>query len=288
MIVVTGAAGFIGSNLIKKLNENNFKNIVAVDKFNNEVKNLNLKNVSLHSSVDRDVFHEWAKKNAEAIEFIFHLGARTDTTETDETLLYELNTKYSMNIWRLCVAEQIPLIYASSAATYGDGSFGFSNDQTLISKLKPLNAYAKSKHEFDLWALSQEKAPFYWKGLKFFNVYGSNEEHKGKMASMVYQMKQQISETGKVRLFKSYHSEYANGEQKRDFIHVDKVVSKLFDYMLNRNESGIFNVGTGTARSFNEMAYNIFDELKMPPSIEYIEMPEAIKDKYQYFTEAKL
>ncbi|MEQ9303456.1 MAG: NAD-dependent epimerase/dehydratase family protein, partial [Marinoscillum sp.] len=148
--------------------------------------------------------------------------------------------------------------------------------------------YAKSKHEFDLWALSQEKAPFYWKGLKFFNVYGSNEGHKGKMASMVYQMKQQISETGKVRLFKSYHSEYANGEQKRDFIHVDKVVAILFEYMLNRNESGIFNVGTGTARSFNEMAYNIFDELKMHPSIEYIEMPEAIKDKYQYFTEAKL
>ncbi|MEQ8474576.1 MAG: ADP-glyceromanno-heptose 6-epimerase [Marinoscillum sp.] len=287
MIVVTGAAGFIGSNLIKKLNEENFKNIVGVDKFEDEIKNENLRDCILHATVDREAFQDWAKLNAEAIEFIFHLGAITDTTETNTQLLKELNTEYSKKIWKLCVEEQIPLIYASSAATYGDGSHGFSTDLTTLKKLKPLNAYAHSKHDFDLWAIAQDKQPFFWRGLKFFNVYGPNEAHKGKMASMVFQMAQQIRETGKVKLFKSYRPDYTDGEQKRDFIHVQEVTNEIYSQMHKRKISGIFNLGTGKARSFNEMANYLFKELDIQPNIEYIEMPQEIRDKYQYFTEAK-
>ncbi len=287
MIVVTGAAGFIGSNLIKKLNAENFNNIVAVDKFDNPLKNQNIQDCTLQATIDREVFFQWAYKNAEAIEFVFHLGARTDTLETDESIFKELNINYSQSIWKLCAEEQIPLVYASSAATYGDGSLGFSVNLNTLDQLKPLNAYGWSKHEFDLWAISQDRQPFYWAGLKFFNVYGQNEGHKGRMASMVYQMEQQILNTGRVQLFKSYHFKYGHGEQKRDFIQVSEVCELMYEKMLRREDSGIFNVGTKKATSFNDMAYELFEKHNLKPQIEYIDMPDSIKDKYQYFTEAE-
>ncbi|MAE81967.1 MAG: ADP-glyceromanno-heptose 6-epimerase [Flammeovirgaceae bacterium] len=288
MIVITGAAGFIGCNLIRKLNELNYNHLIVVDKFDNELKNSNLEGTKLLASIDRDVFIPWARENTEAIEFIFHLGARTDTTEMDLELLRKLNTEYSKSIWKLCVDEQIPLIYASSAATYGSGELGFSDDESLIPQLKPLNPYAVSKQEFDLWALAEEKKPFFWAGLKFFNVYGPYEQHKGKMASMIHQCYLQIQETGKVKLFKSYRDSIAHGEQKRDFVHVSDVVNILIKLMHHRKQSGIYNLGTGKAKSFNEMVNQVFISLNLEAEIEYIDMPEEIRDKYQYFTQAEM
>lgn len=288
MIVITGAAGFIGCNLIRALNKLNFNHLIAVDKFDNEIKNSNLEGTKLLTTIDRDAFIPWAKENAEAIEFIFHLGARTDTTEMDLQLLRKLNTGYSKSIWKLCVEEQIPLIYASSAATYGNGELGFSDDEALIPQLKPLNPYAVSKQEFDLWALAEEKKPLFWVGLKFFNVYGPYEQHKGKMASMIHQCYLQIQETGKVKLFKSYQEGIAHGEQKRDFIHVDDVVDTLIKLMHHRKNSGIYNLGSGKAKSFNEMVRQVFVSLNLEPQIEYIEMPESLKERYQYVTEAQM
>ena len=206
----------------------------------------------------------------------------------DLELLRKLNTEYSKSIWKLCVDEQIPLIYASSAATYGSGELGFSDDESLIPQLKPLNPYAVSKQEFDLWALAEEKKPFFWAGLKFFNVYGPYEQHKGKMASMIHQCYLQIQETGKVKLFKSYRDSIAHGEQKRDFVHVSDVVNILIKLMHHRKQSGIYNLGTGKAKSFNEMVNQVFISLNLEAEIEYIDMPEEIRDKYQYFTQAEM
>ncbi len=288
MIVVTGAAGFIGCNLIRKLNNLNFKHIIAVDHFVDEEKSKTLNGTHILARVGRDDFLAWASKKGSEVEFVFHLGARTDTTETDLTLLRTFNTEYTKSVWNVCVQEQIPLIYASSAATYGNGEFGFSDDHSLIPKLKPLNPYAVSKHEFDLWALSQQKSPLFWSGLKFFNVYGPHESHKGKMASMIHQAQLQIEKTGAVKLFKSYKKEYGHGEQKRDFIHVNDVCEAMIELMHSRKESGIYNLGTGKARSFNEMVAQTFRSLQKPIKIEYIEMPEELREKYQYFTEAEM
>ena len=288
MIVVTGGAGFIGSNLVKKLNQHNFNHIIVVDKFENAAKNENLKDTKVLNSIDRDSFFPWASQNAESIEFIFHLGARTDTTEYNLELLRQLNTEYSKQVWNLCIKEQIPIIYASSAATYGDGELGFNDDHQLIPQLKPLNAYAQSKQEFDLWVLKNPQKPLFWAGLKFFNVYGPGEMHKGKMASMIHQAFTQIENTGRVKLFKSYKSEVADGEQKRDFIHVDEVTDLMIKLMHYRKESGIFNVGTGQSRSFNEMVKQVFDSMSKPVNIEYIEMPKELRSKYQYHTQADI
>lgn len=288
MIVVTGAAGFIGSHLISKLNSKNFNNIIAVDKFLDEEKNRNLDGLKL-TTIDRDAFFAWLDANFEEVEFIIHLGARTDTTETDEKLLQNLNTNYSKKIWERCCNHQIPLIYASSAATYGDGRNGFDDDEKKLGLLKPLNAYARSKHEFDLWAVKQEQKPFFWAGLKFFNVYGpENEHHKGKMASMVYQAYEQISKNGQLKLFKSYHPAYKDGEQKRDFISVKDVVDIIYWLIHHRKNSGIYNIGTGKAQSFLDMGREVFKALGTEENIEFIDMPESIQDKYQYFTEAKM
>lgn len=288
MIVVTGAAGFIGSHMIDKLNQENFNAIIAVDLFQDEVKLSNLDHQNILASLDRRVFIPWLKENAEGVEFIFHLGAHTDTTETDTALFDELNTNYSKEVWEICVKEQIPLIYASSAATYGLGELGFSDDHSLIPQLSPLNAYAHSKHQFDLWALEQKDQPFYWAGLKFFNVYGKNEGHKGKMSSMVHQLKKQIVETGTARLFKSYNDRYADGEQLRDFVYVEDVVNVMFWMMHHRKDSGIYNVGTGQASSFNDVAKALSHSMKKEVAITYIDMPTELQDKYQYFTVADL
>ncbi len=288
MIVVTGAAGFIGSWMIKKLNEENFNYIIAVDKFGNPDKERNLEKANIQERVDRTVFFEWLDQNYELVEFIFHFGARTDTMETDESILASLNTNYTKQLWERCVAYQIPFIYASSAATYGNGEFGFDDDESVLPLLKPLNQYAISKHNFDQWAISQEKKPFFWAGLKFFNVYGPNEYHKGRMSSVVLHAYNQIKAEGELRLFKSHHRDYKDGEQRRDFIYVKDVVDVCVWLMHHRKDSGIYNLGTGNARSFLDLSKAIFNTLNLPARITFIDTPEEIRSNYQYHTEANL
>lgn len=288
MIVVTGSAGFIGSSFVSKLNEEGYYDIVLVDDFSNEQKNKNLENKRFSIKIHRDLFPEWARINHKHIEFIFHLGARTDTTEFNYTIFENLNVLYSQKIWNLCVEYGIPLVYASSAATYGAGELGYIDDEQLIPNLKPLNPYGISKNEFDRWALQQTNKPYFWAGLKFFNVYGPNEYHKKRMASVVFHAFNQIQQTGKIKLFRSHNPNYKDGEQKRDFIYVKDVCNVLFFLMHHRKNSGIYNLGTGLARTFNDLAYAVFNALNKEPVIEYIDTPEDIRDKYQYFTEAKM
>lgn len=288
MIVVTGAAGFIGSQLVHKLNQEGFNYIIAVDKFDREDKNRNLESASLHARIDRDEFPSWLDGNYQEIEFLFHLGARTDTTEFDRELLWKLNTEYSKEIWKRCVAYQIPLVYASSAATYGLGELGYKDDESLPPKLKPLNPYGESKNEFDIWALQQEEKPFFWAGLKFFNVYGPGEYHKGRMASVIWHAYNQILATDKMKLFRSHNPDFKDGEQQRDFIFVKDVCQVCYWLLRHRQNSGLYNLGTGKARSFNDLARAVFSALDKDPSIEYIDTPADIRDKYQYFTEADM
>jgi ADP-L-glycero-D-manno-heptose 6-epimerase len=288
MIIVTGAAGFIGSYLIYRLNEENFRAIIAVDKFDQPEKNKNLAGLAIQQLVDRDEFLSWLDQNYETVEFIFHIGARTDTTEFDYELLNRLNTQYSKEIWTRCCRYQIPLVYASSAATYGLGEHGYDDDESKIQHLKPLNPYGQSKQDFDVWALGQREKPFFWAGLKFFNVYGPHEDHKGRMASVIWHAYLQITKTGKMKLFKSHHPDYRDGEQKRDFIYVKDVADVCVFLMQHRKNSGIYNLGSGRARTFIDLARAVFTALIKPVDIEFIDTPADIRDKYQYFTEAKM
>ncbi len=288
MIIVTGAAGFIGSQLVHQLNREGFKAIIAVDKFDREDKNRNLEGAQLHARIDRDEFFSWLDTNYEDIEFCFHLGARTDTTEFDRDLLWKLNTEYSKEMWKRCVQYQIPLVYASSAATYGLGEHGYMDSEELAPKLKPLNPYGESKNEFDIWAFAQEEKPFYWAGLKFFNVYGPGEYHKGRMASVIWHAYNQINASGKMKLFRSHNPDFKDGEQQRDFIYVKDVCDVCMWLLRHRKDSGIYNLGTGKARSFNDLARAVFTALQKEPQIEYIDTPLDIRDKYQYFTEADM
>lgn len=288
MIVITGAAGFIGSCLVAFLNENNFNDLVLVDDFSNPSKKNNWQYKRYTKILDRDQWWEWLDLNADQVEIIIHLGARTDTTEFNQELLNKLNTNYSKKVWNKCVEHNIPLIYASSAATYGDGHNGYS-DRLTPENLHPLNPYGKSKNDFDAWALLQEKSPFFWAGLKFFNVYGPNEYHKGRMASVIFHAYRQIKDQGKIRLFQSHRDGIGHGEQKRDFIYVKDVCEIIFYLMTRRpNVNGLLNVGTGRARSFNDLANAVFDALGTQSNIEYIPTPEDIREKYQYFTEADI
>jgi len=288
MIIVTGAAGFIGSYLIKRLNQDNFNEIIAVDKFDNEEKNKNLVGLKIKEKIDRDSFFSWLDKNYETVEFIFHIGARTDTTEFDTILLDQLNTQYTKDIWSRCVTYQIPLVYASSAATYGMGEMGYDDDETKIPLLKPLNPYGQSKQDFDVWALNQKEKPFFWVGLKFFNVYGPNEYHKGRMASVIWHAYNQILKTGKMKLFKSHDPKFKDGEQMRDFVYVKDVVEVCMFLMHHRKNSGIYNLGSGKARTFKDLTKAVFSALGQKEVIEFIDTPMDIRDKYQYFTEANM
>lgn len=288
MIIVTGAAGFIGSCLISRLNADRFNYIIAVDDFNDLEKHKNLEGKTIKEKVDREDFFEWLDKNYEHVEFLFHIGARTDTTEFDKTILTHLNLDYSKKVWEKCIAYQIPLVYASSAATYGLGELGYDDNEALISKLHPLNPYGESKNEFDKWVLTQEKKPFFWAGLKFFNVYGPNEYHKGRMASVVFHAYHQIKETSKMKLFRSHNSDFKDGEQKRDFVYVKDVIDVCLFLMHHRKNSGIYNLGSGRARTFLDLAHAVFYSLNKKPQVEFIDTPEDIRDKYQYFTEAKM
>ena len=288
MIVVTGAAGFIGSQLVHKLNKEGFKALIAVDKFDREDKNRNLEGATISERIDRDDFLSWLDVNFEEIEFIFHLGARTDTTEFNRELLWQLNTEYSKEVWKRCVQHQIPLVYASSAATYGMGEHGYVDSEEILSQLKPLNPYGESKNEFDIWAVAQEEKPFYWAGLKFFNVYGPGEYHKGRMASVIWHAYNQIKASGTMKLFRSHHPDFKDGEQQRDFVFVKDVCDVCFWLMHHRRNSGLYNLGTGEARPFNDLAKAVFTSLGKEENIQYIDTPIDIRDKYQYFTEADM
>ncbi|MEY5041577.1 MAG: ADP-glyceromanno-heptose 6-epimerase [Bacteroidota bacterium] len=288
MIIVTGAAGFISGHLVKKLNELNYKDLVLVDDFSFENKKLNYTSAQFKLLVDRKDFIDWLNENHRMVQMVIHLGARTDTTEFNRDIFNELNLNYSKAIWHACVEFALPLIYASSAATYGLGEYGYEDNHDIVPKLKPLNPYGDSKNDFDIWALQQDKKPFFWAGLKFFNVYGPWENHKGRMASVIFHAFHQIKNNGKVKLFKSHKPEFKDGEQLRDFIYVKDVANIIVFLMENRKNSGLYNVGTGEARTFKDLVISTFTALNMEPVIEFIDTPEDIRDKYQYFTQANM
>ncbi len=316
MIIVTGAYGFIGSCLVKFLNQQGITDIVAVDDFSKKNNEPNLADAKVLQRVERDNLLDFIEKNNPSVSFIFHLGARTDTTEFDWKILEKLNLIYSQDLFLICTKYFIPIIYASSAATYGNGEQGYS-DKTLPQSLTPLNPYGKSKNDFDQWLLALAESrdimaakPFFssfkldefpfWAGFKFFNVYGPNEYQKGRMASTIFHFTNQIQEKGAVSLFKSHNPKYADGGQMRDFVYVKDVLNVLFWFYKNYKttsreggtsssvKSGLYNLGTGQARTFNDLVANVFKNLDKPLAINYIPTPEDIRDKYQYFTEADM
>ena len=308
-IVVTGAAGFIGSCMVQYLNENGYHNLILVDDFGVEDKRKNWENKQFAEIIERQSFFDWLATNEPQIDCVIHLGARTDTTEFNYAVHQELNVDYSQNIWQYCTNNNVPLIYASSAATYGNGEFGYNDDHDVPFNLEPLNAYGISKNEFDKWAIKQSEIPQqegmfatqppFWAGLKFFNIYGPNEYHKGRMASVIWHSFNQIKANGLVKLFRSHNPNYKDGQQLRDFVYVKDLVQVMLwmmkksivkDELPNEDSltSGLYNLGTGKARSFYDLAAATFRGLDFEPNIEFIDMPIDIRDKYQYFTEANM
>jgi len=288
MIVVTGAAGFIGSCLVSQLNCEGLSDLLLVDDFSDMRKDKNLKNKRFSKKIHRDEFPKWLRENLQLVSFVFHLGARTDTAEFDRTILNRLNLYYSKEVWDICVEGNLPLVYASSAATYGMGEWGYRDDHETIYKLKPLNPYGESKNDFDQWVLQQTRQPTFWVGLKLFNVYGPNEYHKGRMASVILHAYNQIKENGITKLFRSHHPLYRDGEQSRDFVYVKDVVGTCLFFMEHRKASGIYNLGSSQPRTFLDLSKNIFNAVNKSPQIEWVDTPLDIRDQYQYFTEANI
>jgi ADP-L-glycero-D-manno-heptose 6-epimerase len=288
MIVVTGAAGFIGSYLVSFLNKKDRENIIVVDDFSFPEKNKNLNGKRIVQQIEREEFIAWFAENAEKVTFVFHLGARTNTAEFDEDILQKLNVEYSKSIWNICADHNIGLVYASSAATYGLGEHGYKDSEETMNKLAPLNPYGRSKNEFDKWAFAQEAQPPFWAGLKFFNVYGPNEFHKGRMASVIFHAHKQIQETGAMKLFQSHNSDYKDGEQMRDFVYVEDLANVMFWLRINLPANGLYNMGSGEARTFLDLVKATFKAMDKEPEISFIPTPEDIRDKYQYFTEADM
>ncbi|MFO0355934.1 MAG: ADP-glyceromanno-heptose 6-epimerase [Sphingobacteriaceae bacterium] len=288
MLVVTGAAGFIGSCLVSKLNQMGHKDLVLVDDFSKIEKAENLSGKTFQEKIERNVFIDWLKQHAASVKAIFHIGARTDTTEFNVAIFDELNLNYTKSLWQICAEKHISFIYASSAATYGLGEHGYDDDETKIPLLKPLNPYGDSKNDFDKWALQQKQTPPNWYGLKFFNVYGPNEFHKGRMASVIFHSFNQIHSNGKVKLFRSHNPNYTDGGQLRDFVYVKDVVNVLTFLFEQKPQNGIYNLGSGKARTFLDLALATFNALDKEPNVEFIDTPIDIRDKYQYFTEANM
>jgi ADP-L-glycero-D-manno-heptose 6-epimerase len=288
MIVITGAAGFIGSCLITKLNNEGHENLILVDDFSKEHKIENYHTKNFVQKIERTEFLNWFEEHAPEVTFVYHMGARTDTTEFSVELFNELNLNYTKAIWTTCTKHFIPLVYASSAATYGLGEFGYDDDETKINLLKPLNPYGDSKNDFDKWVITQIKCPPRWAGFKFFNVYGPNEFHKGRMASVIFHSFNQINEKGQVKLFRSHNPKYANGGQLRDFVYVKDLIDVLYFAFSTHIKNGIYNLGSGKARPFLDLATATFKALDKKPTIEFIDTPIDIRDKYQYFTEANM
>ena len=288
MIVVTGAAGFIGSYVVGKLNREGFKDIVLVDKYDDPLKFQNYQTKECTEMIDRDHFFDWLDSNEKFVQMIIHMGARTDTVGQEPEIYQQLNLEYSQKIWKACIQYGLPLVYASSASTYGDGQFGFSDDHSIIPELRPLNLYAQSKHDFDRWALEQTEQPYFWAGLKFFNVFGPNEYHKNRMASVIFQAYNTILETNKMNLFRSHHPDFKDGEQARDFIYVEDVAKVILFFMNHRKDSGIYNVGTGVARTYLSLTKAVFNSMKVAENVGYMDTPEDLQGKYQYFTCANI
>jgi ADP-L-glycero-D-manno-heptose 6-epimerase len=288
MILVTGAAGFIGSNIVSALNKKGFHNIVICDWVDHNSKKNNLNKLIYENIVSpENLFNYLTKQNR--IELVIHMGANSSTIETNFRLIYNVNTRFSRKIWTWCTSNNIRLIYASSAATYGNGSKGFTESEN--EKYTPLNIYGLSKYLFDKYAIKQARkntCPPQWVGLKFFNVYGPNEYHKGRMQSVVKHALDQYKKFGKVKLFKSYNDKYADGQQTRDFIYVDDCVSMINWFIDNKNISGLFNCGTGIDRTFEDLIHSMFKAINVSPKIEYIEMPIEIREQYQYYTKANM
>lgn len=294
-ILVTGAAGFIASCMVQHLNDLGYDQLYLVDDFGVEEKRKNWEQKKFLAIIERTGLFDWLDEDKPGIDIIIHLGARTDTTEFDYAVHETLNLEYSKQIWNYCVNKNIPLIYASSAATYGNGENGYKDDHSLVEQLEPLNPYGISKNEFDKWALLQSDQPPFWTGLKFFNVYGPNESHKHRMASVIWHSFNQIQSAGFVKLFKSHHPAYKDGEQLRDFIYVKDVIAVIAWMVQLMTEkkwdaanNGLYNLGTGQARTFTDLVKATFAGMDLEPNIEFIDMPEDIRDKYQYFTEADM
>ncbi|HRE50871.1 MAG TPA: ADP-glyceromanno-heptose 6-epimerase [Flavitalea sp.] len=288
IIMISGAAGFIGSRLAAFLNEKGYDRLILVDAFDREDKQPNLSDLKFLAKVERDGLFQWLGDPANRADFVFHLGARTDTTEFDYEIHRRLNLEYSRQVWDYCSRRQVPLVYASSAATYGGGELGYKDDHDIIDQLKPLNPYGLSKNEFDKWVLQQQVHPPFWAGLKFFNVYGPNEYHKGRMASVIWHAYNQIKDSGEVKLFRSHRPGIKDGEQLRDFIYVRDILKVCYWLMQTSPPSAIYNLGTGKARSFADLARAVFAALGKESNIQFIDMPLDIREKYQYFTEANM
>lgn len=288
MIVVTGAAGFIGSVVAGYLNQQDKHDLILVDDFSREDKKQNYTTKKFHQLIERKEFVNWLEVNHEKVDFVIHLGARTDTTEFNYAIFEELNIDYSKAIFKACSKFAIPLIYASSAATYGLGELGYKDEHDIVGDLRPLNPYGRSKNEFDKWVLKQDKTPPFWAGLKFFNVYGPNEYHKSRMASVIFHAFNQIKEKGEVKLFRSHRPDFKDGMQLRDFVYVKDVASVVEFLMNEQPASGLYNLGTGKARAFYDLAVATFKAIDLESNISFIATPEDIRDKYQYFTEADM
>ncbi len=288
MIVITGAAGFIGSCLAGKLNREGHSDLVLVDDFASHEKMKNLAGKQFREQVNRDTFFDWFTENHSHVSFVFHLGARTNTAEQNKAVFDRLNLQYSKAIWQACTTHNIPLVYASSAATYGAGEHGYDDNHGVITHLKPLNAYGQSKHAFDLWVLQQAAQPPFWAGLKFFNVYGPNEYHKQRMASAILHLFREAENRGEVSLFRSHRPDVAHGEQRRDFIYIKDIMNVCHYLMEQQRHPGIYNLGTGRANTFLELAEAIFEAIGKKPQINFIDTPENIRDNYQYFTQANM
>lgn len=298
MIIVTGATGFIGSAFIWKLNEMGINDILAVDKMRTEEKWLNLRKRDYADWCDRDELFDWLKnpENSDRVTGVLHMGAISATTEKDGDLLMKNNYEYTKKLWEFCTEKNINFVYASSAATYGGGELGYNDDVSPeeLKKLMPLNKYGYSKKIFDDWAFKQKTHPKQWIGVKFFNVYGPQEYHKGRMASMVFHTFNQFRDNGGVKLFKSHKEGYKDGEQLRDFVYIKDVVDVLYFFMFQKVESGVYNLGTGKARSFHDLSLETIrcslndPEVKSESVIEFVPMPEDLRGRYQYFTEASM
>ncbi|MCK9197356.1 MAG: ADP-glyceromanno-heptose 6-epimerase [Syntrophales bacterium] len=289
MIVVTGGAGFIGSAFVWKLNQQGIENIVIVDNLGTSEKWKNLVNLRFIEYIHKDDFLQmiYADQVPFTARAVIHLGACSSTTERDADYLWRNNYLYTCRLADWAIRNGIRFIYASSAATYGDGAQGFSDDDALTPTLKPINMYGYSKQVFDLWTL-RRGAEKQIAGLKFFNVFGPNEYHKGDMTSVVFKAFHQIRANGQVRLFKSHRPEYADGGQLRDFVYIKDCIDVLWWLLENRDANGIFNVGTGKSRSWNDLINAVFAAIQLPTRIEYFDMPEGLRNQYQYFTEAKM
>ncbi len=289
-ILVTGAAGLIGWQFVRSCNQLGIP-VISVDHPEHFETRSEHQNTDFGTKIDREKLISWLEANSPEISAVVHLGACTDTTELDEEYLKKMNLEYSQNLWNYCTEKKIPFVYASSAATYGEGENGYTDDEAQFSKLKPLNPYGESKRLFDIWALDQErqgKSPPAWSGFKFFNVYGFGETHKGSMASVILHAYNQIKKSGGAKLFRSHREGIAHGEQKRDFILVQDVVDVLHFARTKPIQRGIYNLGTGQARTFLDLVRNVFKALNLPERIEFIDTPEHLRARYQYFTQAEM